>query len=156
MQVKPQMEPHSSASSEVRRHKLHTTPWNWEGRIEEEEETEEGHAQESASQSRVTGLINRAAVWRDASDWRPTGVTQGSEGQQGSTQTLPGTAANNSASQKQAGCSSGSTEEGKHSGSMLAKSTLSSLSRTEQLSAEGKSSSQGPTPPPPPPKKHHR
>ncbi|XP_071030129.1 inactive tyrosine-protein kinase PRAG1-like [Oncorhynchus clarkii lewisi] len=155
VQVKSQMEPHSSASSEVRRHKLHTTPWNWEGRIEEEEEeTEEGHAQESASQSRVAGLINRAAVWRDASDWRPTGVTQGSEGQRGSTQTLPGTAANNSASQKQAGCSS--AEEGKHSGSMLAKSTPSSLSSTEQLSAEGKSSSHDPTPPPPPPKKHHR
>lgn len=150
MQVKPQMEPHSSASSEVRRHKLHTTPWNWEGRIEEEEEGEEGHAQESSSRNRVMGLINGAAVWREARDWRPAG------GLQGSTQTLPGTAANNSASQKQAGCSSGSTEEGKHSGSMLAKSTLSSLSRTEQLSAEGKSSSQGPTPPPPPPKKHHR
>ncbi|KAK6322808.1 hypothetical protein J4Q44_G00076000 [Coregonus suidteri] len=159
VQVKPQMEPHSSASSDARRHKLHTTAWNWEGRIEEEEEgeTEEGHAQESASQSRVTGLINRAAVWRDASDWRPTGVTQGSEGQQGST--LPGTAANNGASQKQASCSSGSAEEGKHNGSMLTKSTPSSLSsreRTEQLSAEGKSSSHDPTPPPPPPKKHHR
>lgn len=155
MQVKPQMEPHSSASSEVRRHKLHTTPWNWEGRIEEEEEGEEGHAQESSSRNRVMGLINGAAVWREARDWRPAG------GLQGSTQTLPGTVANNGASQKlkQAGCSGGSVEEGKHSRSMLAKTqplTPSSVSSTVQLSAEGKSSSQGPTPPPPPPKKHHR
>ncbi|KAK6315662.1 hypothetical protein J4Q44_G00131860 [Coregonus suidteri] len=163
VQVKPHMEPHNSVSSEARRHKLHTTAWNWEGRIEEEEEgeTEEGHAQESASRSRVMGLINGAAVWREARDWRPAGGTQGSDGQQGSTQTLPGTVANNGASQKlnQAGCSGGSVEEGKHSRSMLAKTpplTPSSLSSTVQLSAEGKSSSQGPIPPPPPPKKHHR
>ncbi|XP_029484495.2 LOW QUALITY PROTEIN: inactive tyrosine-protein kinase PRAG1-like [Oncorhynchus nerka] len=155
VQVKPQMEPHNSASSEARRHKLHTTAWNWEGRIEEEEEGDEGHAQESSSRNRVMGLINGAAVWREARDWRPAG------GLQGSTQTLPGTVANNGASQKrkQAGCSGGSVEEGKHSRGMLAKTqplTPSSVSSPVQLSAEGKSSSQGPTPPPPPPKKHHR
>ncbi|KAL0965862.1 hypothetical protein UPYG_G00286730 [Umbra pygmaea] len=154
VQAKPQTEPHSPASSEAWRYKLNTMSRSWEGRIEEEEE-EEGHAKELASQSRVMGLINGAAVRREARERRQAGGIQ--EGQQGSTQTPPGTVANNGASQT-ATQASGCMEEGKHNRSMLAKTPSLSLSSTErtETSAEGKSSSHDPSPPPPPPKKHHR
>ncbi|KAJ7986867.1 hypothetical protein DPEC_G00332860, partial [Dallia pectoralis] len=154
MQTRPPVEPHSSASSDARRHKFHASSRNWEVRIVEEEEgdAEEGHSrEETATQGRVTELVNGTAVWTESRERTPTGGTQGS------TQTLPGTADNNGASQKPQQADGGA-EEGKHSRSMPAKTPPSPLSSTEPtaLSGVGKSSSHDPSPPPPPPKKHHR
>ncbi|KAJ8338998.1 hypothetical protein SKAU_G00357840 [Synaphobranchus kaupii] len=118
-----------------RRHKLYNSTWNWDCRIEEEEE--EG-GEEVTPETVTSGLINGAAV-SEPGDWSP--VAHGKES------TPPGTA-NNGASQKHPGSG---VEKSKHSADMLAKAA----SFTADVS-EGKCKSHDPAPPPPPPKKHQR
>ncbi|XP_036385971.1 inactive tyrosine-protein kinase PRAG1 [Megalops cyprinoides] len=137
-QPTPQMEPPASGpalTAAERRHKMYNSTWNWEGRIEEEEE--EG-GEEAMPRSRASGLINGAAV-SEPRDWSPAAHSKES--------TLPGTA-NNGASQKHPGSG---VENSTHSRDMLAKAA----SFTTDLS-EAKSGSHDPVPPPPPPKKNHR
>ncbi|KAJ8286617.1 hypothetical protein GJAV_G00041180 [Gymnothorax javanicus] len=117
-----------------RRHKLGSSTWTWEGRIEEEEEGGE----DALPQTVMSGSINGAAV-SEPRDWSPAAHCKES--------TPPGTA-NNDASQKHPGSS---VEENKHRADMLAKAA----SLTADL-PEGKCKSHDPAPPPPPPKQHHR
>lgn len=118
-----------------RRHKLYSSAWNWEGRIEEEEE---GGEEAATPQTVTSGPINGAAV-SEPGDWSP--------GAHGKESTPPGTA-NNGASQKHPGSG---VEKSKHSRDMLARTA----SFTADVS-EGKGKSHDPAPPLPPPKKHQR
>uniref|UniRef100_UPI003AABAE66 inactive tyrosine-protein kinase PRAG1-like n=1 Tax=Centroberyx gerrardi TaxID=166262 RepID=UPI003AABAE66 len=150
-------ENHSAASE--RWHKPHHHSSGWNCRIEEEEEEEEKERKEGemkkqaanpGTTSRVTGLVNGAAVWKEARDWRahssPPPMTEPG--------TAPPPAPNNGACQGETE-GTGAEEEGKHSGSMLAKPPL--LAGSSELLAAGKgAANHEPNPPPPPPKKHHR
>ncbi|KAM4634726.1 inactive tyrosine-protein kinase PRAG1 [Polymixia lowei] len=157
-QFKPHTENHSSATE--RRHKPNHHGSSWNCRIEEEEEEEERERKEGETKketttnpgttSWVTGLVNGAAVWREARDWR----AHGSPPPMIEPGTAPLPAPNNGACQGQME-GTGAEEEGKHSESMLAKAPL--LAGSSELLAAGKeAANHEPNPPPPPPKKHHR
>ncbi|XP_030623804.1 inactive tyrosine-protein kinase PRAG1 [Chanos chanos] len=138
----------TSASHLERRHKLHSTGWSMEGRIEEEEEgerdSEERIPQEGGSQNGSQGPINGSAVWRRSKDR--------SSGTQGESNATPGTT-NNGASQNQRGIHA---EEGRQSNSMLASATNPvPVAHATEIPAT-RIASRDPIPPPPPPKKHHR
>ncbi|KAE8284999.1 Tyrosine-protein kinase PRAG1 [Larimichthys crocea] len=151
-------ENHSTTMSE-RWHKPHHHSSGWNCRIEEEEEEEERERKEGEKKklaanpgttSRVTGLVNDAAVWKEARDWkahsRPPSMTE------------PGTAAppapNIGACQGETE-GTGAEEEGKHNGSMPARQPMHGSS-SELLAAGKGAANNEPNPPPPPPKKLHR
>ncbi len=150
-------ETHSAAASE-RWHKPHHSS-GWNCRIEEEEEEEERERKEGEKKklaanpgtaSRVTGLVNGAAVWKEARDSKahssPPPMTEPG--------TAPPTAPNNGACQGETE-GTGAEEEGKHNGSMPARQPLHGSS--SELLAAGKGTAKNePNPPPPPPKKLHR
>lgn len=148
-------ENHSAASERWQKPTHHSSGWNC--RIEEEEEEEERERKEGEKKklatnptSRVTGLVNGAAVWKEARDWKAHSSPP--------SKTEPGTAhspvANNGACQGETE-GIGAEEEGKHNGSMPAKQPMRGGS--SELPAAGKgSASNDPNPPPPPPKKLHR
>ncbi|XP_040914683.1 inactive tyrosine-protein kinase PRAG1-like [Toxotes jaculatrix] len=150
---------HHSATSE-RWHKPHNHSPGWNCCIEEEEEDEERERKEGGEKkkpagnpgttSRVTGLVNGAAVWKEARDWQahssPPPMTEPG--------TAPPAAPNNGACQGETE-GTGAEEEGKHNGSMPAKQPLHGGS--SELLAAGKGiANNEPNPPPPPPKKLHR
>ncbi|KAF7661503.1 hypothetical protein LDENG_00260490 [Lucifuga dentata] len=156
-QFKLHTENNSMASE--RWHKPHHQSSGWSCRIEEEEEEEERERKEGemkklatkpGTTSRVTSLVNGAAVWKDARNWRahsspPPMIEPG---------TAPPAAPNNGACQGETE-GSGAEEEGKQNGSMLAKPSL--LTNSLELMAAGKGVAKNePNPPPPPPKKQHR
>ncbi|XP_023141233.1 inactive tyrosine-protein kinase PRAG1 isoform X1 [Amphiprion ocellaris] len=147
-----------SAASE-RWHKPHHHSSAWNCRIEEEEEEEERErkdmekkklAANAGTTSRVTGLLNGAAVWKESKDWKahssPPPMTEPG--------TAPPAAPNNGACQGETG-GTGTEEEVKHNGSMPAKQPLHGGS-SELLAAGKGAASNDPNPPPPPPKKLHR
>ncbi|XP_040013815.1 inactive tyrosine-protein kinase PRAG1 [Xiphias gladius] len=150
-------EQHSAASE--RWHKPHHHSSGWNCCIEEEEEDEERERKEGEKKklaanlgttSRVTGLVNDAAVWKEARDWKahnsPPPMTEPG--------TAPPAAPNNGACQGETE-GTGAEEEGKHNGSMPAKQPLHGSS--SELPAAGKgTANNGANPPPPPPKKLHR
>lgn len=151
-------ENHSAAVSE-RWHKSHFHSSGWNCRIEEEEEEEERERKEGEKKklaakpgttSQVAGLVNGAAVWKEARDWTalssPPPMTEPG--------TAPPTATNNGACH---GETEGTTaeEEGKHNGSMPARQPLHDGS-SELLAAGKGAANNEPNPPPPPPKKLHR
>ncbi|XP_006627114.2 inactive tyrosine-protein kinase PRAG1 [Lepisosteus oculatus] len=127
----------TSMSATEKRHKFFNTAWNWEGRIEEEEEGGE----ETMHQCRTHGLINGAAV-SEPSDSKP-----GSPAAHSKEYNQPGRA-HNGASHYHPGRAS---EKDKHNKNMLAKTA----SFTSDFPAE-KNKANEQIPPPPPPKKHHR
>lgn len=150
-----------SASSE-RSHKPHHHSSNWNCCIEEEEEEDEKErkgmekkkkqqlAASPGTTSMVTGLVNGAAVWKEASECNahssPPLMTQPG--------TAPPAGPNNGACQEETK-GTGAEEEGKHNESMPAKQTLHDCS--SELLATGKEAARNdPNPPPPPPKKLHR
>lgn len=150
-------ENHSSASSE-RWHKPHHHSSGWNCRIEEEEEEDERERKEGEKKklapnpgtaSRVTGLVNGAAVWKEARDCKahssPPSVTEPG--------TAPPAAPDNGACQGETE-GTGAEEEGKHNGSMPSKQPYHGGS-SELLAARGSANNE-PNPPPPPPKKLHR
>lgn len=158
-EVQPKLHTENHGTASERRHKPHHHGSGWNCRIEEEEEDEErdrkeGEMKEEAANpgttSRRTSLANDAAVWREARNWRaqrsPPPVTEPG--------TAPPPSPNNGASQGQSE-GTGAEEEGKHSGSMLAKAP-SIAGSTELLAAGRGAATHEPSPPPPPPKKHHR
>lgn len=131
----------------------HSSGWNC--RIEEEEEEEERERKEGEKKklaanpgttSRVTGLVNGAAVWKESRDWKahssPPPMTEPG--------TAPPAAHNNDACQGETE-GTGAEEEGKHNGSMPAKQPLHDGSSELKGAANHESN-----PPPPPPKKQHR
>lgn len=151
-------ENHSAATSE-RWHKPHHHSSGWNCRIEEEEEEEERERKEGEKKkpaanpgttSRVTGLVNGAAVWKEARDCKahssPPPMTEPG--------TAPPTATNNGACQGETE-GTGAEEEGKHNGSMPARQPLHGSS-SELLAAGKEAANNEPNPPPPPPKKLHR
>ncbi|XP_029300334.1 LOW QUALITY PROTEIN: inactive tyrosine-protein kinase PRAG1 [Cottoperca gobio] len=151
-------ENHSSAVSE-RWHKPHHPSSGWNCRIEEEEEEDERERKEGEKKklaanpgrtSRVTGLVNSAAVWKEARDWKahstPPSMTEPG--------TAPPAAPNNGACQGETE-GTGAEEEGKHNGSMPSKQPFHGCS-SELLAAGKGSANNEPNPPPPPPKKLHR
>lgn len=151
-------ENHSATASE-RWHKPHHHSSGWNCRIEEEEEEEERERKEGEKKklaanpgttSRVTGLVNGAAVWNEARDWKahssPPPMTEPG--------TAPPTPSNNGACQGETE-GTGAEEEGKHNGSMPARQPLHAGS-SELLAAGKGSANNEPNPPPPPPKKLHR
>ncbi|XP_030197429.1 inactive tyrosine-protein kinase PRAG1 [Gadus morhua] len=166
--LSPKEGPPSGAGAADRRHKLtqHGSAWNC--RIVEEEEEEEGErrdrdtkreAVKSASTSRLVGMANTAAVWREARDWRSQGNLPPAVIGTGTAPApaQPPTSPNNGVSQGQREAT-GAGEEAGHTGSMLAKASLLAAS-TELLLGVGKkaaSHESNTAPPPPPPKKHHR
>lgn len=147
-----------SAASE-RWHKPHHHSSGWNCCIEEEEEDEERERKEGEKKkvaanpgttTRVTCLVNGAAVWKEARGWKahsnPPPMTEPG--------TAPPAAPNNGACQGETE-GTGAEEEGKHNGSMPAKQTLDGGS--SELLAPGKGTANNePNPPPPPPKKLHR
>ncbi|XP_056259819.1 inactive tyrosine-protein kinase PRAG1-like [Seriola aureovittata] len=150
-------EPQSAASE--RWHKPHHHSSGWNCCIEEEEEDEDRERKEGEKKklsanpgttSRVTGLVNGAAVWKEARDWKahssPPPMTEPG--------TAPPAAPNNGACQGETE-GTGAEEEGKHNGSMPAKQTLHGGS-SELLAAGKGTANNEPNPPPPPPKKLHR
>lgn len=151
-------ENHSAAAPE-RWHKPHHHSPGWNCRIEEEEEEDERERKEGekkkvatnpATASWVTGLVNVAAVWKEARDCKahssPPPVTEPG--------TAPPTARNNGACQRETK-GTGAEEEGKHNGSMPARQALHGSS-SELLAAGKGTPNNEPNPPPPPPKKLHR
>ncbi|XP_076835763.1 inactive tyrosine-protein kinase PRAG1 [Brachyhypopomus gauderio] len=137
----------SDAAPVERRQKLHNT-WSLEGRIEEEEEEGEGEtraAQEGGPHGGSGGSLNGPAVWGSEASERSGADPSHS---------TPGTDANNSASQRQAGTRA---QDAVRSGSVLGgvASNPFSTSSTQLSTAAGQGTSE-PRPPPPPPKKHHR
>lgn len=147
-----------SAASE-RWHKPHHHSSGWNCRIEEEEEEEERERKEGEKKklatnpgttSWVTGLVNGAAVWKEARDWN----AHSSPPPKTEPGTAPSLVPNNGACQGETE-GIGAEEEGKHNGSMPAKQPTHGGS--SELPAAGKgSASNEPNPPPPPPKKLHR
>ncbi|XP_041667070.1 inactive tyrosine-protein kinase PRAG1-like [Cheilinus undulatus] len=148
----------STVASE-RWHKQHHHNSGWNCRIEEEEEEEERERKEgdkkkpaanSETTSRVTGLVNGAAVWKEAKDWKahssPPPMTEPG--------TAPPTVPNNGACQGETAVT-GAEEECKHNGSMPARQPLHGGS-SELLAAGKGPANNEPNPPPPPPKKLHR
>ena len=154
-----------AGSATERRHKPNHHGSAWNCRIVEEEEEEEGErrdrdgkreAVKSASTSRLVGMANTAAVWRETRDWRSQGNLPPVIGT-GTAPAQPPTSPNNGVSQGQREAT-GAGEEARHTGSMLAKASLLAAS-TELLLAVGKKPAgyeSNTAPPPPPPKKHHR
>ncbi|XP_054469035.1 inactive tyrosine-protein kinase PRAG1 [Anoplopoma fimbria] len=152
-------ENHSAAVSE-RWHKPHHHNSGWNCRIEEEEEEDEREPKEGQKKkklaanpgttSRVTGLVNGAAVWKEARDPKahssPPPMTEPG--------TAPPAAPNNGACQGETE-GTGAEEEGKHNGSMPSKKPLHGGS-SELLAAGNGAANNEPNPPPPPPKKLHR
>lgn len=151
-------ENHSAAAPE-RWHKPHHHSPSWNCRIEEEEEEEERERKEGekkklatnpATNSRVTGLVNGAAVWKEARECKahssPPPMTEPG--------TAPLAALNNGACQGETK-GTGAEKEGKHNGSMPARQALHGVS-SELLAAGKGSPNNEPNPPPPPPKKLHR
>ncbi|XP_029372270.1 inactive tyrosine-protein kinase PRAG1 [Echeneis naucrates] len=148
-----------SASSE-RWHKPHHHSSGWNCCIEEEEEDEDRERKEGekkklatkpgTSTSRVTCLVNGAAIWKEARDGKahsnPPPTTEPG--------TAPPASPNNGACQGETE-GTGAEEEGKHNGSMPAKQTLHGGS-SELLGAAKGTTNNEPNPPPPPPKKLHR
>ncbi|XP_035463717.2 inactive tyrosine-protein kinase PRAG1 [Scophthalmus maximus] len=150
-------EQHSAATE--RWHKPHHHNSGWNGCIEEEEEEEERERKEGEKKklagkprttTRVTGLVNGAAVWKEARDWKahssPPPMTEPG--------TAPPAPPNNGACQGETE-GTGAEEEGKHNGSMPAKQPLHGSS-SELLAAGKGTANNEPNPPPPPPKKLHR
>ncbi|XP_037608882.1 inactive tyrosine-protein kinase PRAG1-like [Sebastes umbrosus] len=147
----------STAASE-RWHKPHNHSSGWNCRIEEEEEEDERERKEGEKEklaanpgttSRVTGLVNGAAVWKEARDSKAHGSPP--------PMTEPGTAPaapNNDACQGETE-GTGAEEEGKHNRSMPSKQPLHGGS-SELLAAGKGAANNEPNPPPPPPKKLHR
>ncbi|XP_049909030.1 inactive tyrosine-protein kinase PRAG1-like [Epinephelus moara] len=148
---------HSAAASE-RWHKPHHHSSGWNCRIEEEEEEDERERKEGENKklaadpgptSRVTGLVNGAAVWKEARDWKahtsPPLMTEPG--------TAPPAAPNNGACQGETE-GTGAEEEGKPNGSMPSKQPVHGGS--SELLAAGKGANNESNPPPPPPKKLHR
>ncbi|XP_070845392.1 inactive tyrosine-protein kinase PRAG1-like [Chaetodon trifascialis] len=151
-------ENHSPAVPE-RRHKPHHHSPGWNCRIEEEEEEEERERKEGEKKklaanpgttSRVTGLVNGAAVWKEASD----GMAHSSPPPMTEPGTAPPAAPNNGACQGETE-GTGAEEEAKHNGSMPARQPLHGSS-SELLAAGKGAANNEPNPPPPPPKKLHR
>lgn len=151
-------ENHGAAASE-RWHKPHHHSSGWNCRIEEEEEEEERERKEGEKKklaanpgttSRVTGLVNGAAVWKEARD----GKAHSSPPPMTEPGTAPPTAPNNGACQGQTE-GTGAEEEGKHNGSMPARQPWHGGS-SEVLAAGKGAANNEPNPPPPPPKKLHR
>lgn len=130
----------------------HSSGWNC--RIEEEEEEDERERKEDEAKSAnpgttswVAGMVNGAAVWKEAKDNKaPSSLSPMTE-----PGTAPPTARNNGACQ---GETEGirAKEGGKQNGIMPAKQPLHG--GTSELLTPGKGT--GPNPPPPPPKKLHR
>lgn len=150
-------ENHSAAPERWQKPHPHSSGWNC--RIEEEEEEEERERKEGEKKklatnpgttSRVTGLVNGAAVWKEARDWK----AHSSPPPKTEPGTAPSPVPNNGACQGETeGISA--VEEGKHNGSMPAKQPMHGGS--SELPAAGKGcASNEPNPPPPPPKKLHR
>lgn len=148
---------HSAAASE-RWHKPHHHSSGWNCRIEEEEEEDERERKEGENKklaadpgptSRETGLVNGAAVWKEARDWKahssPPLMTEPG--------TAPPAAPNNGACQGETE-GTGAEEEVKHNGSMPSKQPVHGGS--SELLAAGKGANNESNPPPPPPKKLHR
>uniref|UniRef100_A0A1A8JAB1 Inactive tyrosine-protein kinase PEAK1 n=1 Tax=Nothobranchius kuhntae TaxID=321403 RepID=A0A1A8JAB1_NOTKU len=131
----------------------------WSCRIDEEEEEEEKERKgmekkrvgaSFGTASSMTGLVNGAAVWKEARDYNvhsspPPMMEPG---------TAPPAAPNNGACQGEAE-GTGTEEEGKHNESMPAKLTLHGGSSELQTAGRG-AVKNDPNPPPPPPKKLHR
>lgn len=150
-------ENHSVASERWLKPHHHSSGWNC--CIEEEEEEEERERKEGEKKklpanpgttSRVTSLVNGAAVWKESRDWKahssPPPMTEPG--------TAPPTAHNNGACQGETE-GTGAEEEGKHNGSMPAKQPFHDGS--SELLAVGKGAANHESnPPPPPPKKLHR
>lgn len=149
----------NQSAAPERWHKPHHHSSGWNGRIEEEEEEEERDRKETEKKklaaspeaaSRVTGVVNGAAVWKEARDWKahsgPPPMTEPG--------TAPPAATNNGAYQGETK-GNGAEAEGKHNGSMPAKQPLHGGS-LEPLAAGKGATSNDPHPPPPPPKKLHR
>ncbi|XP_060917940.1 inactive tyrosine-protein kinase PRAG1-like isoform X1 [Labrus mixtus] len=149
--------PSAAASERWHKHHHHNSGWNC--RIEEEEEEEERERKEGdkkklaaspGTTSRVTGLVNGAAVWKEAKDWKahssPPPMTEPG--------TAPPSAPNNGACQGETE-GAGAEEEGKENGSMPARQPLHGSS-SELLAAGKGAANNEPNPPPPPPKKLHR
>lgn len=150
-------ENHSAASERWLKPHHHNSGWNC--CIEEEEEEEERERKEGEKKklpanpgttSRVTSLVNGAAVWKESRDWKahssPPPMTEPG--------TAPPAARNNGASQGETE-GTGAEEEGKHNGSMPAKQPLHDGS-SELLAAGKGAANHESNPPPPPPKKLHR
>lgn len=134
----------------------HSSGWNC--RIEEEEEEEERKgmdkkklvATSSGTTSQETGLINGAAVWKEANDCK-THISSPPMTEPG---TAPLAAPNNDACQGETEGTS-TEKEGKHNENMPAKKP--SHGGSSELLAGGKgASNHDHNPPPPPPKKLHR
>lgn len=151
-------ENHNAAAPE-RWHKPHHHSPGWNCRIEEEEEEDERERKEGEKKkvatnpttaSWVTGLVNVAAVWKEARGCNahssPPPVTEPG--------TAPPTARNNGACQGETK-GPGAEEECKHNGSMPARQALHGSS-SELLAAGKGTPNNEPNPPPPPPKKLHR
>ncbi|XP_034752173.1 inactive tyrosine-protein kinase PRAG1-like [Etheostoma cragini] len=151
-------ENHSSAASE-RWHKPphHSSGWNCcieEEEEEDERERKEGEKKKLAANpgttSRVSGLFNGAAVWKEARDCKahssPPSMTEPG--------TAPPAAPNNGVCQGETE-GTGAEEEGTHNGSMPSKQPLHGGS-SELLAAGKGAANNEPNPPPPPPKKLHR
>ncbi|KAM4720232.1 inactive tyrosine-protein kinase PRAG1 [Anableps anableps] len=141
-----------------RLHKSSHHSSGWTCRIEEEEEEEERKGMEKkklvatslGTTSQETGLINGAAVWKEANDCK----THSNLPPMTEPGTAPPSAPNNDACQgKTEGTST--EEEGKHNESMPAKQPLHGGS-SEPLAGGKGVSNHDPNPPPPPPKKLHR
>ncbi|CAJ1070666.1 inactive tyrosine-protein kinase PRAG1-like [Xyrichtys novacula] len=155
-------ESHSAAAAAApeRWHKPlhHNSGWNC--RIEEEEEEEEKERKEGDKKklatnpgqttSRVTGLVNGAAVWKEAKDCK----AQSSRPPMTEPGTAPPAVPNNGACQGETE-GTGAEEEGKHNGSMPARQPVHGGS-SEPLAAGKGAANNEPNPPPPPPKKLHR
>ncbi|KAK0137334.1 Tyrosine-protein kinase PRAG1 [Merluccius polli] len=156
------------AGATERRHKPNQHGSAWNCRIVEEEEEDDGGERKdrdtkraamvkSGSTSRLVGMANSAAVWRETRDWRSQGNLPPATGPGPAPPQTP-TSPNNGVSQGQTEAT-GAGEEARHTGSMLAKASLLAAS-TELLLAAGKKpaghEANAAAPPPPPPKKHHR
>lgn len=146
----------SATSERFPKSSLHSSGWNC--RIEEEEEEEERKgmdkkklvATSSGTNSQETGLINGAAVWKEANDCKTHSISP--------LMTEPGTAPlappNNDACQGETEGTS-TEKEGKHNENMPAKKP--SHGGSSELLAGGKEAfNHDHNPPPPPPKKLHR
>ncbi|KAM9735871.1 LOW QUALITY PROTEIN: inactive tyrosine-protein kinase PRAG1 [Menidia menidia] len=141
-----------SAPSDLRQKPGHRSS-GWNCRIEEEEEEEERERTGMENKklaagpaSLVTGMVNGAADWKEARDWKahitPPPMTEPG--------TAPPAAPNNGFCQ--GGTMGTSTEEeGKHNRSMPAKQPLHGSSSEQPAAGKG-AANNDPNPPPPPPK----
>ncbi|XP_053710100.1 inactive tyrosine-protein kinase PRAG1 [Synchiropus splendidus] len=149
------VQPENNNAPSDRWHKTlhHNSAWNC--RIEEEEEEEERKEGDRKTlvtnpSSRVAGLVNGAAVWKESRDDKaqasPPPVTEPG--------TAPPSVPNNGACQEDT-VGTRADEEGRQNVSMRAKQPLH-VGSTELLAAGNGHNNQESTPPPPPPKKLHR